>query len=239
MPTFAVTVASCGKRTFSRPATKLSALRKQRHTPRGKELLGIGAGAARASEFLGPGQAYVQRTIRCPGAAFTPSGGRGFGRVLHVDGHRDLLEARLCFAIYQANHAFTGAYRPVLKPFGLTYPQYLVLVVLWEAEGATVKAIGQRLGLDFGTLTPLLKRMEAQELVRRSRDPADERQLCVTLTRKGRALEAEAAGIRESLACRVVGDRDALCDALRALTKALREPKAAILSATAGGRRKG
>lgn len=143
------------------------------------------------------------------------------------------LEDRLCFAVYQANHAFSAAYRPLLEPLGLTYPQYLVLVLLWEAEGTTVKAIGQRLGLDSGTLTPLLKRMEARGLVRRSRDPADERQLSIALTPKGRGLQAEVAGIRESLVCRTAGDADALRDALQVLARELRAPGGGLAPAAA------
>ena len=87
-----------------------------------------------------------------------------------------------CFAIYSAGHALSRAYKPLLDRLGLTYPQYLVMVVLWEEEGLTVAALGSRLFLDSSTLTPLLKRLEAAGLVRRQRDPANERQLCLTLT---------------------------------------------------------
>ncbi len=132
------------------------------------------------------------------------------------------LEENLCFAVYQANHAFTAAYRPLLEPLGLTYPQYLVMLLLWEADGLAVKEIGARLGLDSGTLTPLLKRMEAAGLVRRARDAADERQVRIALTPAGRAMEAEAAAIFPALACRIGEDAGALRDALLRLAEQLR-----------------
>ena len=101
----------------------------------------------------------------------------------------------LCFAIYGAAHAFNRAYKPLLDPLGLTYPQYLVMRTMWMEDGQTVKVIGERLGLDSGTLSPLLKRLEQAELVRRVRDRDDERQVRIMLTDKGRGLEAEAAGV--------------------------------------------
>lgn len=105
------------------------------------------------------------------------------------------LDNQLCFAVYAASHAFARTYRPLLEPLGLTYPQYLVMLVLWERDGIGVKAIGNRLGLDSGTLTPLLKRLAAAGLVSRARDGDDERQVRVTLTDTGRALRAQAAGL--------------------------------------------
>ncbi|MDO8359473.1 MAG: MarR family transcriptional regulator [Devosia sp.] len=103
------------------------------------------------------------------------------------------LDDQLCFSIYAAGHAFNRFYKPLLEPLGLTYPQYLVLLTLWESDGLPLKAIGARLGLDSGTLTPLLKRMEEAGLLRRERDRADERLVIVTLTPKGRRFEAKAA----------------------------------------------
>jgi DNA-binding MarR family transcriptional regulator len=135
------------------------------------------------------------------------------------------LEDHLCFAVYAAGHAFTTAYKPLLEPLGLTYPQYLVLIVLWERDGRTLKEIGARLHLDSGTLTPLLKRLEAAGFVRRRRDVADERQLRVELTEKGRATQGEAASIRESLQCTLgvsVEALQALQRDLAALTPRLR-----------------
>lgn len=101
----------------------------------------------------------------------------------------------LCFAIYAAGHAFNRIYRPLLEPLGLTYPQYLVMVALWEADDQTVGALGARLSLESNTLTPLLKRLEAAGLVSRVRGLEDERQVKVRLTRKGRALHQRAAAI--------------------------------------------
>src|SRR5579871_806591 len=94
------------------------------------------------------------------------------------------LDDQLCFSIYAASHAFTRFYKPLLEPLGLTYPQYLVLLTLWENDRLPLKSIGERLGLDSGTLTPLLRRMEDSGLVSRARDRADERQVLVSLTAK-------------------------------------------------------
>ncbi|WP_158807337.1 MarR family winged helix-turn-helix transcriptional regulator [Beijerinckia sp. L45] len=112
-----------------------------------------------------------------------------------------ILEKQLCFAVYSASHAFTRAYRTLLEPLGLTYPQYLVLLVLWERDGMRVKEIGARLFLDSGTLTPLLKRLEGIGYVRRIRDANDERQVSIMLTPAGQALEAKAAAVPKDLQC--------------------------------------
>ena len=111
------------------------------------------------------------------------------------------LRKQLCFAVYSTSHAFTRAYRVLLEPLGLTYPQYLVLLVLWERDGMRVKEIGAQLFLDSGTLTPLLKRLEGLGYVSRVRDPSDERQVTILLTPAGQALEAKAASIPNDLAC--------------------------------------
>jgi MarR family transcriptional regulator, organic hydroperoxide resistance regulator len=110
------------------------------------------------------------------------------------------LDHQLCFALYAASLAMTRAYKPLLEPLGLTYPQYLVLLVLWEGEGVTVGALGERLQLDSGTLTPLLKRLEAAGLVQRQRDAADERRVLLQLTAAGRALKRRAAAVPPSIA---------------------------------------
>ena len=99
------------------------------------------------------------------------------------------LDQQLCFAVYSASHAFTRFYRPLLAQLGVTYPQYLVLLTLWEENGLTVTAIGDRLLLDSGTLTPVLKRLEALGFVTRTRSTADERQVIVQLTERGAALQ--------------------------------------------------
>lgn len=98
----------------------------------------------------------------------------------------------LCFAIYSASHAFSRVYKPMLDQLKLTYPQYLVMVALWETDDQTVGALGDRLSLESNTLTPLLKRLEVAGYVRRERDPRDERQVRVSLTAAGRDLRAEA-----------------------------------------------
>lgn len=104
-----------------------------------------------------------------------------------------VLDHSLCFAVYSAALAFNRVYKPILEPLGLTYPQYLVMVALWEAEGQTVSELGEHLFLESNTLTPLLKRLEAAGFIVRARDKADERQVRVSLTEQGRGLLAEAA----------------------------------------------
>ena len=101
----------------------------------------------------------------------------------------------ICFALYSANHAMQRVYQPLLAPLGLTYPQFLVLMALWDQDGRRVTDLGRALGLESNTLTPLLKRMEAQGLLARARDDKDERQVLVTLTDRGRALKAEVGPI--------------------------------------------
>lgn len=127
------------------------------------------------------------------------------------------LDEQLCFALYSASRAVTAAYRPLLDELNLTYPQYLVLLVLWEEEPCTVSHLGDRLHLDSGTLSPLLKRLESAGLVRRQRSAADERRVGVSLTPEGRALEDRAACIPE----RLLGSTDAAAADLEALRDAL------------------
>ena len=102
------------------------------------------------------------------------------------------LEELLCFAIYSAGHAFSRVYKPLLDEFGLTYPQYLVMVSLWAKDDQTVGELGEPLFLESSTLTPLLKRLESIGYVTRSRDPSDERQVRIRLTAQGRALSRKA-----------------------------------------------
>jgi DNA-binding MarR family transcriptional regulator len=116
-----------------------------------------------------------------------------------------LLDEQLCFALYSTMHAFNRTYQPLLKRLGLTYPQYLVMLVLWEHAGMTVGALGARLHLDSGTLTPLLKRLEAAGLVERRRDSRDERQVRVTLTEAGQSLRAEARAVPRAIGCAIGG----------------------------------
>ena len=122
---------------------------------------------------------------------------------MRPDGGALRLDQQLCFALYAATRAVMQAYQPALGELGITYPQYLVLLVLWEGDGLSVSAIGDRLYLDSGTLTPLLKRLEAAGLVRRQRSREDERVVHVFLTPAGQKLRRRAQGIPEALACRL------------------------------------
>ena len=136
------------------------------------------------------------------------------------------LENQLCFAVYSAAHAFAQAYKPHLDPMGLTYPQYLVMLLLWERDGRSVNELGQPLQLDSGTLTPLLKRMEKAGLVTRQRDSRDERVTRIHLTTHGKALREKARAIPQALLCASgltlegLGD---LRDRVRAVGQNLRE----------------
>ncbi|ASG22877.1 MarR family winged helix-turn-helix transcriptional regulator [Nitrospirillum viridazoti] len=122
------------------------------------------------------------------------------------------LDRQLCFALYQATNRITRAYRPLLDALGLTYPQYLALMVLWEGAPLTVGDLGSRLDLDSGTLTPLLKRMEAAGLVARRRDPADERRVLVDLTPAAWALRDKALAIPGAMLCRFPVPLDEVAD---------------------------
>jgi MarR family transcriptional regulator, organic hydroperoxide resistance regulator len=110
------------------------------------------------------------------------------------------LDRQICFRLYAASNLLTRLYRPVLRELGLTYPQYLVMLTLWEGAPQSVGDIGERLYLDSGTLTPLLKRLEAAGLVSRERDATDERRVLVTLTKAGRALKLQAKKVPATLA---------------------------------------
>jgi MarR family transcriptional regulator, organic hydroperoxide resistance regulator len=136
------------------------------------------------------------------------------------------LDAQLCFLLYAASRSVTQAYVPLLAPLGLTYPQYLVMLVLWEEEDLTLGRIGERLRLDSGTLTPLIKRMEAAGLVARERSREDERVLHVRLTDDGRRLRARAAGVPLQMFCQTgltSTAADRLASDLRHVLEALRD----------------
>ena len=111
------------------------------------------------------------------------------------------LADQLCFALYSTSLAMNKLYRKLLKKMGITYSQYLVLMVLWEQDEQTVNEIGERLILDSATLTPLLKRMEAQDLITRVRAAADERQVIISLTKAGNDLRKEAANLPGAVLC--------------------------------------
>jgi DNA-binding MarR family transcriptional regulator len=135
-----------------------------------------------------------------------------------------LLDQQLCFALYAASRSVTGLYRPLLEPLGLTYPQYLVMLVLWERDGLTVRELGLRLQLDSGTLTPLLKRLQAAGLVDRQRRAEDEREVEIRLTEAGLALRESASDIPHCLAQRLNASLDQvqhLRDQLKQLNRQL------------------
>ena len=130
------------------------------------------------------------------------------------------LDNQICFAVYSTAHAFNRVYKPLLDRLGLTYPQYLVMLTLWERDGVPVKDIGARLFLDSGTLTPLLKRLEAAVLIKRTRSTEDERQVLIALTPQGHALREKAKAVPQSIlaasACSV-GELLAMKDEIVAL----------------------
>jgi DNA-binding MarR family transcriptional regulator len=129
------------------------------------------------------------------------------------------LDNQLCFALYSASLAMTKLYKPLLDELGLTYPQYLAMLALWEQDGLMVSELGERLSLDSGTLTPLLKRLEAAGYVARIRDVLDERRVHITLTAAGRKLKARAQKIP---ACIVSATQCSLSEIVR-LTRELRD----------------
>lgn len=128
----------------------------------------------------------------------------------------------ICFSLYSASHAFTRVYKPLLDQLGLTYPQYLVMVLLWEKDGQTVGQIGDQLFLESSTLTPLLKRLEAAGHVRRERNPADERQVLIRLTDSGRTLKDQTADFFNHLSQAIGMSHDDIA-ALRDNIQTLRE----------------
>lgn len=140
-------------------------------------------------------------------------------RRIHVD-------SMLCFDLYSTHHAVGQVYKPLLAPLGLTYPQYLVLTILWANDGLTVGAISEQLYLESSTLTPLIKRLESQGLVKRTRDAADERKVRVTLTEEGAAMRAAARHIPD---CIMKAFGLPLADLIK-LHKTLGTVRAALLS---------
>jgi DNA-binding MarR family transcriptional regulator len=113
------------------------------------------------------------------------------------------LDLQLCFALYSASNLVTRLYRPLLEPLGLTYPQYLAMMALWERSPQTMGELSRRLRLDSGTLQPLFTRLETRGLVRRTRDAEDERRVLVDLTSEGRGLREQAAGVPGGAYCQL------------------------------------
>ena len=124
----------------------------------------------------------------------TPNESISAAKVLNVD-------LQLCFALYSASLSMTKTYKPLLSKLKLTYPQYLVLLVLWEKDGMTVNNISERLFSDSGTLTPLLKRLEKLGMVQRQRAREDERKVIITLTEAGKLLQTQATDVHTQIAC--------------------------------------
>lgn len=118
------------------------------------------------------------------------------------------LENQLCFSLYAASREVIRLYKPVLDEYGLTYTQYVTMLVLWEKECLTVKEIGQQLHLDSGTLTPLLKKLEKLELISRYRAPNDDRVVIVELTEAGRLLKEKMSDVPKQVFCQVGGTRE-------------------------------
>lgn len=140
------------------------------------------------------------------------------------------LDHQLCFALYSSSLAMTKLYKPLLEPLGLTYPQYLVMLVLWEQDGLAVSQLGERLFLDSGTLTPLLKRLQTAGLIERQRDAADERRVLVHLTRTGQTLRQHAERIPHDIGCAVACELDEISRLTQEL-KALRQRLSAVTTA--------
>lgn len=137
-----------------------------------------------------------------------PVGRRRLRRMTGLPAPSVALDDQLCFALYAASRAVTARYRPMLEAIGLTYPQYLVMMLLWEQDNQTVGQLGSRLALDSGTLSPLLKRLTAAGLVTRHRRPEDERSVSIALTDTGRALRDRAVSISESMIGAIGFDHD-------------------------------
>lgn len=136
------------------------------------------------------------------------------------------LDNQLCFAMYSASLAMTRLYKPLLEKLGLTYPQYLVLLVLWERDGLTVSELGERLSLDSGTLTPLLKRLQQLQWVQRQRSTRDEREVHLSLTPAGQALREQVGPLKARLLCDSGVDLDRLNDLRNGLDHLLGQIKA-------------
>jgi DNA-binding MarR family transcriptional regulator len=141
------------------------------------------------------------------------------------------LDEALCFALYSASHALTGFYRPLLDELGITYPQYLVLLALWERDGVAVGALADCVRLDYGTLSPLLKRLQAAGLITRQRRADDERSVTVSLTDTGRSLRARA----DCIPAEVFAATGLDAESFEELRETLQQLTAAVSAASAAG----
>jgi DNA-binding MarR family transcriptional regulator len=140
------------------------------------------------------------------------------------------LDNQLCFALYVCSKEIIKKYKPLLDPFGLTYTGYITLLVLWEQDGLTVKELGERLFLDSGTLTPVLKKLEASGFVERNRNKDDERSVTITLTAKGKRTQESAVSIPRELGCALTGDDRFGKDEMKRLLKELHTVSSVLVS---------
>ena len=131
------------------------------------------------------------------------------------------LDNQLCFALYVCSKEIIKKYKPLLEPFGLTYTGYITLLALWEQDGVTVKDLGERLFLDSGTLTPVLKKLEASGFVNRNRNKNDERSVTITLTDKGRRTQQSALSIPQEMGCTITSNSRFGMNEMSALLKDL------------------
>ncbi len=143
-----------------------------------------------------------------------------------VDESSLFLGNQLCFAIYSTSLAMTKLYRPLLSGLGVTYPQYVVLLALWEQDDVTVSELGYEVALDSGTLTPLLKRLQTQGLIERQRSEIDERQVHIKLTREGVSMKKKADSIHHQIACAT----ECSSAERKSLTRALQKLRVSLLA---------
>ncbi|HWT75069.1 MAG TPA: MarR family transcriptional regulator [Mobilitalea sp.] len=138
-----------------------------------------------------------------------------------------MLDNQLCFSLYVCSKEIIKKYKPLLDPYGLTYTGYIILLALWEKDNITVKELGQRLYLDSGTLTPMLKKLESQHFINRTRSSSDERNVFIELTAKGKELQKEALRIPESLICTLDLEPEYTSNLLKSLHRMMQKLEAA------------
>lgn len=134
-----------------------------------------------------------------------------------------LLDNQLCFSLYVCSKEIIRRYKPLLEPYGLTYTGYIILMALWEKDNVTVKELGERLYLDSGTLTPMLKKLEAQGYIKRSRSSSDERNVFIQLVEKGKSLKNEALSIPKNMICALDLNPQSAQDLIRGLHQLMQQ----------------
>ncbi len=160
-----------------------------------------------------------------PAVSAPPASARGAPPASTVRAARLFLDNQLCFALYSASLAMTRVYRPLLKPLGLTYPQYVVMLALWEHGELSVGALGRRVSLDSGTLVPLIRKLSARALVERHRSAVDDRSVLISVTPAGRKLRERAQAVHDRVACAA----QCSADRCRELAGELHSLRAALL----------